>query len=95
MAGRKEMNCPECEGMGEIHAIGCGKEGPVGLTFGCELCGKTGKIDAVKQVWREEGRKLKDERLARGMLLGVEARQRKMDLVVLSKMERGILEPSR
>ena len=88
------MKCPECAGRGEIMAIACGRKGPVGLSLECELCEKTGKISKTKAAWRAAGRKMRDERIGRGVVLRNEAKRRGMDPVVLSKMERGILKPA-
>lgn len=87
--------CPECHGEGRILALGCGKKGPVGLSFDCELCENSGEIDERKSAWREEGRRMKEERIARKVVLRNEAKRRGMDPLTLSRMERGILEPAR
>jgi hypothetical protein len=65
----------------------------VGLSFDCELCGKTGQIDSQKTSWCKEGRKMKEDRIARGLVLRKEAERRSLDPLTLSKMERGISEP--
>jgi hypothetical protein len=87
------MKCPECKGNGTIYAIGCGKKGMVGVSFDCELCKKTGKIDKKTAGWVKAGEQMREDRIARGLVLRLEAKRRKMDPLTLSQMERGILEP--
>jgi hypothetical protein len=87
------VECPDCQGEGHVRAIGCGKKGPVALIMDCELCGNTGSIDAQRHGWLEEGRKLKDDRISRGLVMRKEAERRGMNPVELSKMERGIIAP--
>lgn len=89
------LECPDCDGKGVILALGCGKKSPVALSFDCELCEKTGKINEKKNAWRKTGSLMKEERIERGLVLRKEARRRGMDPILLSKMERGIVEPVR
>lgn len=86
-------DCPECQGKGVVLALGCGPQHPVALSYDCELCGKTGKIDEARVKWREAGRRMKAARVTRGIVLREEANRRGVDVVVLSKMERGIVAP--
>ena len=87
--------CPHCEGKGAIFGFGCGSKGPVGLALDCELCEKTGKIDEKRKKWLAAGSGMKDERIAKGLVLRKEAARRGMNPVDLSRMERGIIEPVR
>lgn len=89
------MKCPDCKGDGKIFAIGCGKKGPQMISFDCELCAATGKIGKEKATWVKLGEKMREDRVARGLVLRKEAKRRGMDPLMLSKMERGILQPVR
>jgi hypothetical protein len=67
----------------------------MGLSIDCELCEKTGKIGREKVAWRKAGRRMREERIARRVVLREEAKKRGMDPLLLSRMERGIVKPER
>ena len=89
--------CPECKGEKTISGMGCRLEGPdkkcgIPVFMKCDLCEGTGEITEQQVKWREEGRKMRHDRLSRDMSLSKESVRRKMSAVVLSHMERGKIQ---
>ena len=87
----KRVPCPECKGEGKIRAIGC--PGFKRVEMNCLMCGGAKVVSAKVLDWMKTGEEMKAERIARGVVLRLEAKERGMDAVALSEMERGIREP--
>lgn len=88
-----KMTCPDCDGAGVLVAIAC--PGFRRISMPCLMC-KGEKVVSVRVIeWKRVGEEMKQERIARGVTLRIEAQQRGMDAVELSEMERGIREPIR
>jgi hypothetical protein len=82
--------CPQCNGFGYIGDL-FGK-----ISCDCPLCNKTGMVSSKYILWKMYGRTLKYYRLD-WLHLGLReaARKFKIDASNLSKMERGVIKPSK
>ena len=88
---QERVQCPECKGEGKIRAIGC--PGFKRIEMDCLMCAGAKTVPAKVLEWMKIGQAMKAERIARGVVLRLEAKERGMDAVALSEMERGTREP--
>lgn len=88
-----EVECPRCRGVGGAAGIACGSFGCRRMSFKCDLCAGTGRVDPIKLEWVERGVAMKAARLAANRTQRMEATRRGIDIVELSRMERGSIEP--
>jgi hypothetical protein len=92
--------CRQCDGHGQFLAFVTRKGGHCGMEHvPCSPCGGSGKLSAEDVTRIEEGRRRRDDRVARGLSLREEARRLGISAVQLSDLERGRrvgtgLEPS-
>lgn len=90
------MICPSCKGQKVLRGIGCPMDGtgcrPIEIE--CDLCGCTGEITDQQNEWRARGQEHRRQRLERGFALSAEAKRRGISCHDLSRMERGIADPS-
>ena len=61
--------------------------------FKCDMCNGSGKVSEEVLSWIEDGKMLKDKRIAKKIVLRLAAKQLNMDIALLSKMERGCVKP--
>jgi DnaJ-class molecular chaperone len=91
----RPMKCPSCDGRGKSEGIACGELGELRcrvMSIPCQLCRGTGGIDNERlQAW-EYGRKMRADRLKENRTLSEEATKRGIDIVTMSKMERGEID---
>lgn len=94
------MICPQCEGTGEVTALFLIREGKPTIPSAkmpCERCDTQGTVSDKTPEWIKQGEKLKAKRMGKDRsdymnhrkyaeLLGVE-------IVELSKAERGVIDP--
>lgn len=85
------MKCPTCSGTGKIRGFGC--PGFVPIEIDCVACTGTGTRPDEQAQWIEEGKAMKENRIARNLSLREEAARRKMNPAELSEMERGLRKP--
>lgn len=89
-----DVECPGCKGVGGARGIACGSKGCRAATFKCDLCAGTGRVEPIKLEWVKRGAAMKAARLAANRTQRQEATRRKIDVVELSRMERGAIEPA-
>lgn len=78
--------CPQCKGNGWI--------GFSDLRFDCDLCNKTGSIDAQTTLNRAVGQAFKAARIARRETLIGYSNRLRLDPETVSKAERGVIDPT-
>jgi len=84
--------CPDCKGSKQLSGFGCPGLKPI--TIPCITCRGTGEVpEEMTLAWMPLGKKMKENRRARGMSLREEAKRRRMQPSVLSEMERGVCSP--
>ena len=81
--------CPDCAGSGAISGIACGPRGGDVRSFKCSLCEGTGQVSAERLAKVEAGRRMRDERRARGITQRERAAELGMDDVAYSRLENG------
>lgn len=91
------MTCPDCKGekitIADHVRYADGTSG-YGVTMPCLRCKGAGEVDDRTPEWIVAGNAMRDARVNRGYrTLRDEAKRRGMDVVTLSKMERGVIEP--
>lgn len=91
------MICPTCKGQKQVSAYFCqmtdGTCKPH-MMMQCYDCEGTGELDDRYPQWKEIGERLKQERCRRDKTLREEAMARGLPVSVLSRMERGTMQPS-
>jgi hypothetical protein len=92
------MICPDCKGEGkEIASHVSYSDGRCGFNvpLKCLRCDGSGAVDDSTPEWIEAGRRMRDARVNAKPYrnLSTEAKRRGMDVVTLSRMERGVIEP--
>lgn len=60
----------------------------------CDVCNTTGSVSDEQLGWIKLGKELRDERVESGVNMRDFARNRGIDVGVLSKAERGAINPS-
>lgn len=88
------MNCPDCTGGVDPvvlvdYADGSGGSGSVR----CFRCNGTNIVSDETVQWIAEGKRIRDDRTARGLLLHAEALRLGLRPSELSRMERGYIKP--
>jgi hypothetical protein len=87
--------CPDCQGKGQVHAhVNYGPAGCKWKRIDCFRCKATGIVPDEQAAWIAEGRKRRDERVARGVSLRDEARRLGLSPAELSSIERGMRAPT-
>lgn len=81
------IKCPSCDGIGELYS------GFNAIIFRCDRCDGAGECPSVMEGWILHGKTLKNNRIARRVTLKDEAARLNIDVGILSKMERGIINP--
>lgn len=61
--------------------------------FKCDMCDGRGLSSEIVIGWMADGDIIKDRRIDKELILFKDARQLNMDCKILSKMERGCIEP--
>lgn len=93
MTEYKQVECPRCNGKGGSIGIACGEGGCQPVTFKCDLCEGTGLVYPYKLEYVERGEKMRAARLAAGRTLSQQASRRGIEVVDISRMERGVTPP--
>lgn len=86
------LACPHCGGRGANQGIACGPGRCQVRSMTCSTCKGTGRITPERQAKIDAGEALRRDRIARDMSQREEAKQRGLDVVVYSQMERGIYD---
>jgi hypothetical protein len=81
--------CPHCNGSGFHQAISCGDAGCQPKQVPCFTCESAGEITEEHMARVEAGRKLREDRVARGLTLSQEAERLGVSRESLSKREWG------
>lgn len=90
------MKCPDCENGFTIasHVRYADGTGAFGVQMECDRCQGTGFAPDEMAAWIAKGREMRDRRVnIDRRTLREEAKRRGVDVVTLSKMERGVIEP--
>lgn len=83
--------CPHCAGEGELQQFAIGRGGRCELVLRpCALCEGRGRVDAAALERVRAGRRLRADRVRRGVTLWEEARRRGLGAGELSAIERGL-----
>ena len=90
------MKCPHCDGTGESFAHVDFADGSsfTGM-LKCSTCDGTGIVHEKRAEWVEEGQRIRDARVQGGQYRNLleESKRLGIDVVTLSRMERGEIEP--
>ncbi len=92
----KTIPCPFCGGSKTIEAMFVVHSNGTETLFEalpCPSCDATGRIDAHFHQWEKIGRKMREDRIKREKTLRDEARERKINVCNLSRMECGLMKP--
>lgn len=84
--------CPNCKGQGSYKLLTC--PGAVLRDQTCILCDGTGQIGEQRLAWIAAGRVHRDARVARYETQRDAARRLGLDVVALSRMEQGVMDPA-
>lgn len=90
------MKCPDCEGHGKTvatHVSYANGTHGYGVAMPCLRCSGSGTVPDVMREWMARGRRLREKRLAARRNLREEAARRGLNVVELSQMEHGKIEP--
>lgn len=91
------MKCPDCNGKGCLvaaHVRYADGTGRFNMEIGCTRCNKTGTVPDEMAGWIEAGRRMRHQRVhVNRRNLRDEAKRLGIDVVTLSKMEAGKIEP--
>ena len=79
--------CPECRGTKEVGVLVC--PGGIFKMIDCRMCNGSGEITPEHQARIEAGKKLRADRIARGLSLREEASRLGIDPIDLSHKENG------
>ena len=94
------MICPDCKGEKKIVGLfPCWADHvppedrkPYSI-LPCQRCNETGEVPDETPIWREKGELLKDKRISRRITLREASKRTGIDVISLSKMERGCVDP--
>lgn len=86
------MQCPSCLGEKTVTVLACPGARIVDIT--CETCKGIGVIDDNFPEWRKRGRELKMRRMEPYTDLVKMSELLRIDVVALSRMERGLQDPT-
>ena len=84
------MRCPVCEGRKAGEAILCGHGHCQIKTVVCEFCRGTGEVEEQRVMAYQEGRRRRNDRVARGVSLRQEAARLGISAMELGRIERGV-----
>lgn len=93
------MKCPSCQGRGVvtgfIDGVKNGKRfGRLSPELPCYTCNSTGEVSDEMPRWQERGAAIKRARLERRESMMGAADRLGVGLVLYSRMERGLMDPS-
>jgi RecJ-like exonuclease len=86
------MICPQCQGEGKRIVFGC--PGFVMKEIECDQCRGTGSLDESAKHFMEQAERFRADRRAAGMTLRKFCERTGMDVVAVSRMERGLDDPT-
>lgn len=83
--------CPQCEGRGwfdafAMRATGCSLE-----SLDCPACEGKGEVSEATLARLQKGRRMREDRLARGLSVREEAARLGISLLQLGRLERGVM----
>lgn len=92
------MKCPDCDkgqqlAMFPRYAPEFKGRRRNAIVVTCSRCGGSGQVDEDTIEWILKGKKLREDRLSRGMTLRSEAKRLGISPSQLSRMERGVERP--
>lgn len=64
------------------------------IIIDCDVCGTTGIVSDEQLAWIKRGKEFRDARVESGLTMRDFARNKGIDVYVLSQAERGAIEPS-
>lgn len=83
------LTCPSCDGTGTIFAL---VDGPIyrgSKTINCHRCAGVGRITRAQMDAIESGKRIRENRLARNVSMGEEARRLGVSVSEYSAIEHG------
>lgn len=83
------IECPQCSGRG---FVGLWKF-PKSITINCDMCDGKSEIPEYQLKWIKKGKLLSSYRKKLKITLAQASKLTKIDVITLSKIERGIIEP--
>ena len=93
--------CPTCNGSGKLFGIFPHypddvpkKKRKLFITPDCYRCNGTGKVDKQYKKWIKDGKILKEKRIKKQFTLRNAAKFLRMNPVILSNMECGVIKPN-
>ena len=96
----KEIKCPQCNGTGHFPFPAFPHKTMLQTPieelkefFKCDMCNGKGLVTEEVIGWIADGKALKDIRILKRTLLNKAAKQLDVDIQILSKMERGCINP--
>ena len=84
------IQCPHCGGRGANQGITCGPGSCEMRTHTCSTCGGSGRITPERQAKIQAGEAMRKDRISRNQTQREEAKRLGLDVVVYSRMERGL-----
>lgn len=90
------MTCPDCKGSGVTvadHVRYADGSGAWNVPGRCYQCDGSGTITDEQARWIGEGQRMREDRVAHGVGLRLEAAHRGMSVIDLSHMEQGKIQP--
>jgi excinuclease UvrABC ATPase subunit len=88
---QSKVECWDCDGKGVVFL----PFRPIPpITLICDRCGGEGLCPKIMLEWKKEGQKYKDGRIGLGLKLRDAARFLNIDVRIISRAERGIINPS-
>lgn len=84
-----DAKCPMCDGLGWFDAFAQRSDCCSLESVDCHVCKATGKISPERAAARIEGRRRRDDRVARGVNVRDEAARLGITAIELGRIERG------
>lgn len=88
------MICPACKGEKELAVFPTrASDGQIITSISCYRCEESGEVPDIQAEWIPLGKKLREDRISRKVILRQEAINLGISALTLSEAERGMIDP--